>query len=272
MQGPNKRPPSARRFHKLANEIRRGHIEDFDLMYLCESNVFYMNQLQALLREPEERKQQAIREEEAARKAALFAKRHTLKKTCIRRRKALQARSKLHHNRTYLWLLRMQREALERDKKWSRFVENVRMIRIQQAYGWVHPKDQKYMNDRIFEQDPLQLSDVWPEGSQCVIPEPVMSPDWVMLRPPTPATVVSVEEGLKRRLRTYERALEQAYYSSLGIERPRPSITTIDSNGQRITTGSQSADPTTTQPTYEFWLEEQLQPPIPGEESNQEDL
>ncbi len=127
------------------------------------------------------------------------------------------------------------------------------------------------MSNVIFNSNPFELVDAWPEGSKCVI-DPQMSPDWVMLRPPLPPTKIEVETSLRKRLRNYENALEAAYYKTLGITKPKPSVTTTDQHGTRTTTRSDSGH--TAQPglTLEQWMERELSDEVPPEGSDQAPL
>ena len=98
-----------------------------------------------------------------------------------------------------------------------------------------------------------------------------MSPDWVLLKPPTPPTVIEVENSLRKRLLALERALEAAYYKQLGITKPAPSVTTTDSNGQRSTKRRDTGHTASPLLTAEQWMEKQLSDEISGEEEHSEE-
>ena len=264
------RPPSPKRFQRLAQEILTGkEIFDLDLYYLCQENKFYKLQLDALLREPFEQAEIAKQQQEQARTEALRRLRQTLRRTCYRRRDDLYIHNQVHHNGHYLRLLRLKRNDLEKQSKWDKFVMDVIMYRITQAHSWIDHRHSKWMSDVIFNSNPFELATAWPEGSCCPI-APVMSKDWVMLKPPLPPTKIEVEASLRKRLRNYENALEAAYYKTLGITKPKPSVTTTNTNGIRTTTTADSGHTAAPQLTLEQWMGQQLQPPVSGEEEHQQ--
>ena len=301
--------PSRMRAHAL-RVLSGKEIDDWDLHWLCEENQFYKQQLNALLMEPfKQHDYEVATAAKAARVAAIqhrktlsntcksyrstrvaWAKRHSnqhylqlllrqkyeieynkacIIATCRRYRSTRVTRAKLHSNRRYLRLLRLQKNDLEKQGKWDKFVMDVMMFRISQAHSWIDHRHSKWMSDVIFSSNPFELVDAWPEGSKCSI-DPQMSLDWVPLQPPLPPTVIQVENSLRKRLLTYERALEDAYFKIQDITKPKPSITTTDEHGQRTTTRSDSAHTAAPELTLEHWMAEQLRNEAPGTEEQGE--
>jgi hypothetical protein len=224
------RPPSPRRFHRLAQEIQKGEIIDYDLLYLCESNPFYQTQLDALLRAPAEAVENAKQQQEQARIDALRRLRLTLRRTCYRRRDHIYLQHQLHHNGSYLKLLRRRRNDREKQARWNRFVMDLKMFRITQAHSWIDRRHSQWMSNVIFNSDPFELATAWPEGSCCPI-DPQMSPDWVLLKPPIQPTIISVERTATdmKRIRT---EAENLFYMWKAQFTRQTDITTTTTNEQ----------------------------------------
>ena len=263
------RPPSASALRQYASDILNGKEGDWSITHLIESNHFYKLQVDELLMEPfkqaEYQEQQSLKAEQDA----LAKFRQKLKQTCYSYRSTRVTRAKLHYNRLPK-LLQTRRNNLEKQGRWDKFIVDLQMFRISQALGWIDRRHSEWMTNVILSQsNPFELAEAWPEGSKCVI-DPQMSKDWVLLEPPTPPTKIEVESSLRKRLLAYERALEAAYYKTLGITKPKPSITTTDSNGQRTTSRSDSGH--TAQPglTLEHWMEKQLRDEVSGAEEHSE--
>lgn len=198
------RPPSPSRFHRLAQEIQRGEIYDYDLLYLCESNPFYQTQLDALLRAPAEAVENAKQQQEQARIEALRQLRHRLRRTCVRRRAYLSDRAYTHRN-TLPRYLRLRRNQVEKQGKWNAFLMDLKMYRISQAMSWIDRRHSEWISNVIFESaNPFELVDAWPLHSACSI-DPVMSPTWVPLVPPIQATVIPVEKTRAQRMQAIKR-------------------------------------------------------------------
>lgn len=223
------RPPSPKRFHRLAQEILSGkEIFDLDLLDLCQNNKFYQLQLDALLREPFEQAERAKQQQEQARIEALRRLRRTLKRTCYRRRDDLYIHTQVHHNGHYLRLLRLKRNDLEKQGKWDKFVISVIMYRISQAHSWIDHRHSQWISNVIFNSNPFELVDAWPEGSCCPI-DPQMSSTWTLLKPPIQPTIISVERTATDLKRIRTEAENLFYMWKAGYTR-QTDITTTTTN------------------------------------------
>ncbi len=244
MNNASKRPPSASRFRAHAQRLLAGkEIHDWDLHYLIEDNPFYKLQLDALLREPAEKIAFDKQQQEQARTEALRRRRQTLRCTCYRRRGYLDSRYQLHHNRTYLRLLRLKRNDLEKQSKWDKFVMDVIMYRISQAHSWIDRRHSEWMSNVIFNSNPFELATAWPEGSCCAI-DPVMSPTWVRLVPPIQPTIISVERTATDRKRIRTEAENLFYMWKAQFTRQKDIITTTTNEQGTRTSYSPNTDNT----------------------------
>ena len=261
-----------KRFKALAAQIARGEIDDYELLYLCGSNPFYDNQLQAALRAPAEARANEAERQAKAAVEALRRLRATFLRTCRRRRLHIKQRAKLHTNSRYLWLLRMKREQGERQNKWDKFVVDLKMYRIQQAHSWIDQVHSAYISDVIFNSNPFELVTAWPEGSKCSI-DPQMSPNWQWLRPPTKGEVVTLDHAKNNRLQQYEQALLKMYYKhELNSAPPKLiSTTTTNSNGTRTVSTPNSEHSSESIRTSKQWVEQQLLDALSGEEGCSEE-
>lgn len=182
------RPLSPRRFRQLAAQIRRGRVEDYELLFLCESNPFYQVQLKAVLDEPRLKAEQLQREKDDAIKAAKAAFKHTLRNTVRGRREALEQRSIDHSAQRYIEFLRELEEASERaeaarkqheidQRKWDRFCVSVLELRVLNAAGWVSRADLPRISQLIWDSNPFKVTEWWPDWSCCPVdPKPQNNP------------------------------------------------------------------------------------------------
>ena len=179
----NRRPPSARRFHQLAREIRRGAINDWDLYDLCQTNPYYKTQLLELLNEPAKKAKLEQQQQEEAKRRAYLEHKGLVKRTCLDRRAYLSDRQHQHRN-IYPQFLLYQKEQAEQlrqeqvqhaldQKKWMRFVISIYEYRSNQAASWCAHSDLPEVTQLIWNSSPYELVGVWPEGAQCPIdPQP----------------------------------------------------------------------------------------------------
>ena len=264
------KPPSPTALRQYAQDILNDRPFDWNIHWLCEENIFVKKQVEALMMEPfiqqEFDKNQKLKAEQT--KLAKF--RRKLKQTCLTYRSS-RAESKRLHRNTYPNHLRLKRNELEKQGKWDRFLVSIREYRTLMCLDWIDRRKASWMSDVIWSApNPFVPIDAFPYGSCCQI-DPQMSPNWELLEPPTPPTKIEVENSYKKRLLAYERALEAAYYKTLGITKPKPSITTTDEHGQRTTNRSDSGHTASPLLSAEQWMEKQLHPEVPGEEEHSEE-
>ena len=251
------KPPTTSALRKFARDLLAGREGDWDIYHWVEEHPFYKVQLEELLREPTKQREYEAEVKAKAATEALSRLRRTLRSTCVSRRSYLNLRS-LQHTNTYPWHLRMKREQIERQPKWDRFVVDLKMYRIAQAHTWIDHSHSAWISQVIMDSNPFELVKHWPTGSCCSI-EPQMSPDWVLLEPPTPATVITEPKTFIDRQRAIERAyLEQEIAEFGGDVVSGITITTTDQHGKRRTTGGYTSDQASAKQQAEQRLAKQL--------------
>ena len=198
-------PPSASRMRAHALRMLSGkEIDDWDLHWLCEENQLYKQQLNALLMEPFKQHDYEVATAAETARVAAIQHRKALVNTCRSYRSTRVARAKRHRNH-YPMLLRLQRNEVEKQKMWDRFLVSIREYRTLVCLDWIDRRKADWMTQVVWSApNPFEPIDAFPYGSQCVI-DPVMSKDWVMLEAPIPATVISVVKS-------------PAYWKSVEIE------------------------------------------------------
>ena len=233
------RPPSPSRFQRITSGAQKKKILDGNRLYLHQDLSTYQNDGETLRRTPSEKTAHNKQHQEQASAEALRQLKQSIRQTCQERRDRLYLKQQLHHNGYYLRLLRLKQNNLEKQSKWDKFVTNVIKVRIRQSHSWIDRKHSKWMANVISNSNPFELAKDWPEGSRCAI-DPLMSPYWVMLKPPLTTANMEAEASLRKHLRNYENALEAAYYNTLGIAKPKPSMTTHNTRKIRTTTTTDS--------------------------------